>query len=364
MFFLSRLRNHNAPEPKGESRGDNDLPTKRKAPQRGQMFNQSKLTRIMGLFKKPSELTAKPGIVAMVYGSPGSGKSTLACSAPGAVMIDTDGGVMRINGAHRVPTLQVERWEQIAEAMDEVKKDPEVESVIIDTVGKMLNYMEEYIIRTSSGKRIEVNRDGGLSLKGYGKRKQIFSDFIKSVTTLGKNVIFVGHDKEEKRGDETVIRPEVGGSSTNDLMKELDLVGYMEMTGNDRTITFTPTDRYYAKNTCDMPGVIRVPLLINDKGEFVGDNKFFGDVIRRYKDRINVSLENNRKLDDLRALIEGNVADIRNAEDANRVVEWVNGLEHVYNSKAIAGKLIMARAKELGLKLDKVTKKYSDPDAA
>lgn len=55
----------------------------------------------MSLFKKPSELEVKPGIVAMVYGSPGSGKSTLACSAPNAVMIDTDGGVMRINGAHR-----------------------------------------------------------------------------------------------------------------------------------------------------------------------------------------------------------------------------------------------------------------------
>lgn len=65
----------------------------------------------MSLFKKPSELTAKPGIVAMIYGQPGSGKSTLACSAPGAVMIDTDGGVMRINGAHQVPTLQVESWE-------------------------------------------------------------------------------------------------------------------------------------------------------------------------------------------------------------------------------------------------------------
>lgn len=57
----------------------------------------------MSLFKKPSELEVKPGIVAMVYGSPGSGKSTLACSAPNAVMIDTDGGVMRINGAHRDP---------------------------------------------------------------------------------------------------------------------------------------------------------------------------------------------------------------------------------------------------------------------
>lgn len=314
----------------------------------------------MSLFKKPSELRAKPGIVAMIYGSPGSGKSTLACSAPGAVMIDTDGGVMRINGAHQVPTLQVTKWEEIAEAMDEAKKDPEIQTVIIDTVGKMLNYMEEYIKRTAAGKKVEINKDGTLSLKGFGKRKQMFIDFIKGITTLGKNVIFVGHDKEEGRGDETVIRPEVGGSSTNDLMKELDLVGYMEMSGNVRTISFTPTDRFYAKNTCDMPGVINVPVLIGDKGEISAENNFFAHVIQSYHKRIEKSLENNRKLDQLKGLIEANIENVTDAASANDFVKWVNGLEHVYNSKAIALKAIVERAKELGLKLDKSTKLYAD----
>ena len=318
----------------------------------------------MTLFKKPSELTAKPGIVAMVYGSPGSGKSTLACSAPNAVMIDTDGGVMRINGAHQVPTLQVTKWEEIVEAMNEVKNEPGIETVIIDTVGKMLNYMEEYIKRTAQGKKVEINKDGSLSLKGYGKRKQMFIDFIKGVTTLGKNVIFVGHDKEETRGDETVVRPEVGGSSTNDLMKELDLVGYMEMNGNIRTISFTPTDRYYAKNTCDMPGVIPVPVLIDENRNIIGDNNFFGEVIKSYKNRITQNIENNRKLEDLRNLIEANVAAVETAEDANRFCEWAQGLDHVYNSMAIASKAIARRAKELGLQFDKMTKKYSDGKAA
>lgn len=312
----------------------------------------------MSLFKKPSELTAKPGIVAMVYGSPGSGKSTLACSAPNAVMIDTDGGVMRINGAHQIPTLQVTKWEEIVDAMEEVRQTPEIESVIIDTVGKMLSYMEEYIKRTATGKKIELNRDGSLSLKGYGRRKQMFIDFIKSITTLGKNVIFVGHDKEETRGDETVIRPEVGGSSTNDLMKELDLVGYMEMSGNIRTISFTPTDRFYAKNTCDMPGVIPIPALINDKKEIVGKNDFFGKVIQNYRHRIQENLENNRKLEDLKELIMANVAEVKNAEDANNFVNWVIGLDHVYNSKAIASRAIANKAKELGLVLDKIQKVY------
>lgn len=318
----------------------------------------------MSLFKKPSELTAKPGIVAMVYGSPGSGKTTLACSAPNAVLIDTDGGVMRINGAHQIPTLQVQSWEQIAEAMNEVKQTREIESVVIDTVGKMLSFMEEYIKRTASGKKIELNRDGSLSLKGYGKRKQMFIDFIKGVTTLGKNVIFVAHDKEESRGEETVLRPEVGGSSTGDLMKELDLVGYMEMSGNIRTISFTPTDRFYAKNTCDMPGVIPIPVLIDENKNVVGDNNFFGGVIQNYRNRIAESVANNQKLEDLKELIYGNLAEVKTAADANEFMAWAQGLQHVYNSKAIASKALAMKATELGLKFDKATKTYTDGDAA
>lgn len=316
----------------------------------------------MSMFKKPSELAAKPGIVAMVYGQPGSGKSTLACSAPNAVMIDTDGGVMRINGAHQIPTLQVSQWEEIVDAMNEVRTDPGIQSVVIDTVGKMLSYMEEFIKRTATGKRIEVNRDGSLSLKGYGKRKQMFIDFIKGITTLGKNVIFVAHDKEETRGDDTVLRPEVGGSSTNDLMKELDLVGYMEMNGDVRTISFTPTDRYYAKNTCDMPGIIPIPVLIDKDGNIQGDNNFFGKVISNYRHRIQDSLDKNRRLEELKNEIFANIEEVGNAEDANNFMKWVMDVEHVYNSKAIASKALADKARQLGLKFDKANKSYSDPD--
>lgn len=318
----------------------------------------------MTLFKKPSQLTAKPGLVAMIYGSPGSGKSTLACSAPGAVMIDTDGGVMRINGAHQVPTLQVTKWEEIADAVREAKESPEIHTIVIDTVGKMLDFMSEYIIRTATGKKVEVDRLGNLSLKGYGVRKTMFSNFIKNITIMGKNVIFVAHDKEVKRGEDTVLRPEVGGSSTDDLMKELDLVGYMEMNGANRTISFTPTERYYAKNSCDMPGVINVPVLIDDKGNIVKDNNFFGDVIQAYRKRIARNIENNAKLEDLKELLEVNLESVETAEDANNYIKWVAGLDHVYNSKVIAFSLIQNKAKALGLTYDKTTKTFSNAGEA
>ena len=319
----------------------------------------------MSIFKKPSELIAKPGIVAMVYGQPGSGKSTLACSAPGAVMLDYDGGVNRINGAHQVPTLQISTWEQTAEALKEIKENPEIKTVLIDTVGKQLAFMEDYIKRnvtySKGGNPVETNRDGSLSMKGFGRRKQMFVDFIKEITVLGKNVIFIAHDKEDKDGDTRYFRPDVGGSSSSDLMRELDLVGYMQIIGNKRTITFTPTGAYYAKNTCGMSGIIDIPLLLNEKGENVGDNNFFCKVIENYRNRIKSNIENNRKLDELKSEIESNLATVTDADSANRFVEWCKNLEHVYNSAAFAKKAISNKAKELGLKFDPLTKKYVIP---
>ena len=280
-------------------------------------------------------------------------------------MLDYDGGVNRINGAHQVPTLQVSTWEETAEALKEIKESPEIQSVLIDTVGKQLAFMEDYIKRnvtySKGGNAVEVNRDGSLSMKGFGRRKQMFVDFIKEITVLGKNVIFIAHDKEDKDGDFRYFRPDVGGSSGTDLMRELDLVGYMQIIGNKRTITFTPTGAYYAKDTCGMPGVIDIPVLLNEHGENIGDNNFFCQVIDNYKKRIRNNQESNRKLDALKLDIEQNLEYVTDAESANRFVEWCQGIQHIYNSAAIAKSAITRKAKELGLMFDAKTKKYVDP---
>lgn len=322
----------------------------------------------MSLFKKPSELQAKSGMAGMIYGSPGCGKSTLGCSAPGVVMLDYDGGVNRVNGAHQVPTLQITKWEETAEAIAEIRQSNAIETVLIDTVGKQLAFMDDYIKRnptySKGGKPNEINLDGSLSMKGFGRRKQMFVDFINEITVLGKNVIFIAHDKEDKDGDSRYFRPDIGGSSSSDLMRELDLVGYMQIIGNQRTITFTPTGAYYAKDTCNMPGIIPIPVLINEKKEIVGENNFLCKVIAAYRQRIQSNIENNRKLDELKFDIEQNLENVTDADTANRYVEWCRTLNHVYNSAAIAKTAISRKAKSLGLTFDPLTKKYVNPAPA
>lgn len=310
----------------------------------------------MALIKKPSEIEIKQTISALIYGQPGIGKTTLGCSAPNAVLFDYDGGVQRINGAHQVPTVQIKEWDETNEALKEIEETmPECQTIVIDTVGKMLDFMSANIIKNDPKMAM---RDGSLSLKGYGVRKTMFVNFLKRVSAIGKNVIFIAHEKEEKRGEETVKRPEVGGSSANDLVKELDLVGYMQAIGKERTITFDPNESYYAKNTCNLPPLIKIPVVVDEKGNATGENKFFASVIEAYKE----AQENNKnatsEYEDLMDLIRGYVEGANDIETINSLVEKIPTLQHVFNSKMLASELLNKKAIKLGLKLNKQIKKY------
>lgn len=311
----------------------------------------------MSIIKKPSELEAKKTITMLVYGQPGVGKTTLGCSAPDAVLFDYDGGVQRINGAHRVPTVQVKSWEDTNTALQEITREmPEVKTIVIDTVGKMLDYMSDYIIRNNSRMK---KSDGTLSLQGYGLRKQMFIDFIKQTSILGKNIIFVAHEKEEKRGDDTVKRPDIGGSSANDLVKELDLVGYMQMLGKERTIAFNPTEWYYAKNTCNLPPVAKLPLVVDENGIAVNDNNFIRRVLATYKSSQDKTMEATKKYDALIGSITTAVAISKTAEELNKILVSIRDEKNqVYNSRLIGEKKVATRAKELGLTYNQIEAKY------
>lgn len=310
----------------------------------------------MGLIKKPSEIAPKSTISVLVYGEPGIGKTTIACSAPNPVLFDYDGGVQRINGAHQVPTLQPTSWEDTNAAIEEIEREmPEVQTIVIDTAGKMLTFMEDYIkVKNPKMKQF----DGSLSIKGFGVRKQMFVDFINRLSMMGKNVIFVAHEKEEKRGDEWVKRPEIGGSSAADLIKELDLVGYMRAIGKQRTIAFNPTENYYAKNTCSLPEIEALPVTVDENGEAVGTNNYFSLVVDKYNAFQLAKQKKTADYAELMDVIGGMITECKDADTLNEVLGKLGNIEHIYNSKLIAGRMLNKKASELGFKFDKLTKHY------
>ena len=309
----------------------------------------------MGFIKKPSELSVKATLSVLIYGQPGIGKTTLGVSAPNAVLFDYDGGVQRINGAHQVATLQPTSWEDTNIALQEIANEmPEVQTIVIDTVGKMLDYMSAYIIRNDAKMAM---RDGSLSLKGYGVRKQMFVNFIKQLALMGKNVIFIAHEREERRGEETFKRPEIGGSSANDLIKELDLVGYMYAIGKERVITFDPAEYFYAKNTCNLPAVIKLPVVVDEAGK-ASQNVAMTNIVKSYETaqvkRQSMTAEYEQLLD----IIAETMTFATDADSLNEVMAKVFGLEQIYDSLLKAQMAVANKGKELGLTYNKISKRY------
>lgn len=308
----------------------------------------------MGLIKKPNELVVKTNLSALIYGQPGMGKTTLALSAPHPLLLDFDGGIHRVNAAHRVDTVQISKWEEV----DEVMQDPDIagyQTIVIDTAGKMLSFMDKYIMQNNTKMR---KADGTLSLQEYGLRKNMFINFVNQVSLMGKSVIFVAHEREEKVGDEKQIRPEIGGSSAGDLIKELDLVGYMEAIGRKRTISFNPCEKFYGKNTCNLPERMEIPTLINDKGELIGENNFMTNIINTYSKYQAKQTELSSEYEDLMEVIKAQIEMVNDVESANNVSKSLAGMQHIFDSKIQAGILLNKRCKELGLKLNKVSKQY------
>jgi len=306
----------------------------------------------MSKIRKPHELNVVTNLKCLIYGQPGLGKTTFALSAPNPILLDFDSGVHRVNPLHQKDTLQIESWQDCLNELNEGTFNA-YQTIIIDTAGKMLDYLGAWLIQKNPklGKS-----NGALSLQGYGERKMEFSNFIKRLSTMGKHIIFIAHEKEEKDGESNYKRPEVGGSSGNDLYKELDLIGYMEAIGKKRTISFLPQEKYYAKNACGLNETIELPEL----KEGAPNDFFTKNVVQLYQQSLADRKEKVTEYTELMEVIEEKIESITDASVANEVVEWAKNYEgHIWSSRAVAGQKINDKAKELGLILNKA-KKYED----
>ena len=311
----------------------------------------------MSLFKNPNELEINSTIKMLIYGQPGIGKTTLALSSPNPVLFDFDGGVSRINKAHQCPTLEVESWEQVLDALTELEQANDFKTIVVDTAGKMLDFMSDYIMRNDPKMKM---RDGSLALKGYGQRKVMFTNLIKRISMMGKNVVFVAHEKEDKDNDVRRVRPDMSGSSLGDLIKELDRVGYMQAYGRERTICWTPNEQYYAKNTCNLPEYEKVPVIIDAKGGIAGENDYLAKTFDNYA----AYLKQQAKIgDDYNTLIEqiaADIAAITDADGANAFIAKIDEYGHIWDSKAKARRLFADHmAKVENVTYDKKAKRYA-----
>ena len=197
-------------------------------------------------------------------------------------------------------------------------------TIVIDTAGKMLSFMDKDIIAKSRDK----NPIRSLTLNEYGIRKSMFNSFVQQVLAMGKNLVFIAHEREEKDGDVKKIRPEIGGSSAGDLIKELDLVGYLQLIGTERVISFTPCERFYAKNACNLPPAFKVPIILDANGNMTKDTKgrvirntFLTDVVALIHCHRQSVQNDSCIMTILKNEVELRITDVHDAESANEAQE-------------------------------------------
>lgn len=317
----------------------------------------------MSLIKKSNEIKVVKNIKIMIYGQAGMGKSTLALSAPRPLLLDFDNGVKRVNTNHlgdQVGIVQVESWNDILYLLSSPNELNEFDSIVVDTIGKMMDYIIAY-------------RCNGYQprIQDWGAINNDFKWFTNALSGLNKNVIFVAHRDTRKEGEETVFIPALREKNYNSIVTELDLLGYLEMKNENglqkRTITFDPTNRNDGKNTCQLPGIMNIPTILDRNGNVTAANDFIEkQIIAKYNAMIAVKEKKIAEYNEVLSQLKDNIALICDAQSANMFVKD-NIKEYAKHGSSIvlqARDLFGKKVKELKLVYNKETKEYEDPEAA
>lgn len=305
--------------------------------------------------KAESVNIAEKKIRILIAGYPGIGKSTLALSAPKPLHIDVDFGIDRIEPRYRCDYIQPKSYDEILTDLTP-ENVADYDTLVFDTGGKLISLMSLWAIKKDPK---YGQRDGSLSLKGYGfvgKEFQRLMDYC--FYELNKHIVMVFHAVEDKDGDNTRLRIKVEGQTKNNVWETQDLGGFVEMYGNDRTIGFSNCEKYFAKGTRGISGVIKIPAL----GP-ASPNDFLTKLFEQYnaKSAAETAQANAQKEVYDKAISESAaiIATIVDTDSANAAMPRIKAITHALTSEKEVGIAFNSRIKELGLFYDRVLKQYT-----
>jgi hypothetical protein len=277
-----------------------------------------------------------------IYAAPGLGKTSISFTADKPLLLDFDRGAHR--SANRKDTVQVERWEDVANITADDLAD--FNTVVVDTAGRALDTLTPDIIRRNP----KMGRGGSLTLQGFGQLKSEFVAWLKHLNTLGKDVVLIAHMDEQRNGDEIIERLDVQGGSKGEIYKAADAMGRLSIRDGRRMLNFSPTDAAFGKN----PGQLE-PLEVPHPER---DPVFLATVIQQIKDRLNAMTEAQREAQAVLEKWRETLADVKDAQGINALIESAKA-----NSKAVQV-LLNDRATALGLTFDKKAGEYAAQKAA
>lgn len=282
----------------------------------------------------------------LIYGQPGAGKSSIGFTAKKPLSLDFDKGSHR--SAYRKDIVPIKSWQDIAVIQPSDLEN--YDTIVVDTVGRALDFLTQSIIAENAK---NGTRNGGLTMQGWGILKTQFTNWVKQLNLLGKDVIFIAHDKEDKSGDTKFIRPDVAGGSYNELMKVADFIGYYFMETNKRVIDFNPCEAYIGKNSANFEKLF-VP-------NFNQSPDYLASIIQKMKDTLNNRNQENKEIVNLITNLKNQLNIITDAQGINLFAQNMASAGLTNGVKATIKQLFVTKVNELGLVIDPNSKMYYSP---
>lgn len=294
-------------------------------------------------------------IIVYLYADPGLGKTSIGFTGDKAISFDFDKGSHRTGELRRGAVVQVQQWDDVANLTPNDLAP--FNTIVIDTVGAMLESIKTHLMSNSTNRQ----KDGSLKLKAQGLANNIFKQYVNSLISSGKDVVFIAHASEDQSGDQIVYRPDLGGKNRNELYRIADIMGYLTTvtTGegkNARLISFKPSPTHHAKNSGGLGG---------DTGEvWVPDLKtsptFLADLIKQAKDHINTmspeQLANMKAQEDF-SHWEQSCNEAQHAGDINDLTETLPEKDHLYY-QSMRQMLIWHAKERLGCNFNKESNRW------
>lgn len=170
-----------------------------------------------------------------VYGSPFSGKTTFADKAPTPLNLNTDGNVKYVT----MPRIAIKdevttegritkrkfAWEIFKEAIDDLEKGSDFETIVVDLLEDTYEYCRLYMYD-----QLGITHESDDSFRAWDKVRTEFLSNVKRLLSLDYNIILISHedtskDLTKKGGDKiTAIQPNINEKVAKKISGMVDIV--------------------------------------------------------------------------------------------------------------------------------------------
>ena len=185
------------------------------------------------------EATAPETFNVLLYGPTGSGKSTAAATAPGPLLwVNAEGpGALafpRKVAARRgtkIHEVRVETGISVKGTLKDVvwhiklRKEPVVNTVVVDTVAKVRDALIRQIVSPGSKNTIQQ----------FGEVARILEEYVRVMRDLAVNLVLICHEEVADAEGERIVQPLIGGSLTPKIPAEMDVVAFCGAAKDEQT---------------------------------------------------------------------------------------------------------------------------------